>query len=69
MPTVTLETTNIYSNGDYYLCGTALPDLFGGFTTSFKIFDFDLSAQFNYSIGGRKWDSGYQSLMTPLTDR
>ena len=47
MPTVTLETTNIYSNGDYYLCGTALPDLFGGFTTSFKIFDFDLSAQFN----------------------
>lgn len=60
-----LETTNVYSNGDYYLCGSALPDLFGGFNTSIKAFGFDLSAQFNYSIGGRKWDSGYQSLMTP----
>ncbi len=59
-----ITTTDVYSEGSYYNCGTALPDLFGGFNTSFKIRDFDLSAQFGYSIGGKKVDSGYMSLMT-----
>lgn len=59
----TITTTDMFDEGDYYNCGTALPDLFGGFSTSFKIFDFDLSTQFNFSIGGKKFDSGYQSLM------
>lgn len=57
-------TTDTYSEGTYYNCGTALPDLFGGFSTSLKIFDFDLAAQFGYSIGGKKIDSGYMSLMS-----
>lgn len=58
-----LTTTESYDEAGYYLCGNALPDIFGGFSTTFKIFDFDLSAQFNYSIGGKKWDYGYQYLM------
>lgn len=58
-----LTTTTRYDDADYYNCGSALPKLFGGFTTSFKVFDFDLTAQFNYSIGGKKWDYTYQWLM------
>lgn len=60
----TTETTSVYSDGSYYLCGNAQPKIFGGFNTSFKIKDFDIAAQFNYSIGGKKWDYGYQALMT-----
>lgn len=56
--------TTEYSQATYYLCGSALPDLFGGFGTSFRYRDFDINATFNYSIGGKKYDSGYQALMT-----
>ncbi len=60
-----LQTTTEYSGGDYYLCGTALPDLFGGFGTTIKLYGFDLSANFAYSVGGKKFDSAYEALMTP----
>lgn len=59
-----LEKTTSYEYATYYECGTALPSVFGGFNTSIKIKDFDLSAQFNYSIGGKKYDSTYSSMMT-----
>ncbi len=59
-----LATTETYQDGDYYLCGSALPDVFGGFNTTFRFFGVDLSAQFNYSIGGKKYDSVYSSMMT-----
>ncbi len=61
----TRSATTDYSNADYYLCGSALPDVLGGFSTSFKIYGFDVSANFNYSLGGLKFDQGYASLMTP----
>ena len=56
-------TTTIYDNGGYYTCGSALPDVFGGFHTTLELYGFDLNVQFNYSIGGKKFDSTYQSLM------
>ena len=43
---------------------SAIPDLYGGFTTSFKFFGVDLSASFAYQIGGWCMDSGYSSLMS-----
>jgi hypothetical protein len=61
----TLATTTSYDDADYYLCGSALPDVLGGFSTAFRIYDFDINASFNYSLGGLKFDSGYQALMTP----
>ena len=64
----TTESTSVYSDASYYLCGDAQPKIFGGFNTSFKIKDFDIAAQFNYSIGGKKWDYGYQALMTAPTN-
>lgn len=59
------QATTSYSEADYYLCGSAQPDVFGGFGTSFRVYDFDLSVSCAYSIGGLMYDSGYQSLMTP----
>lgn len=44
-------------------CGTTLPKVFGGFGTSFRYKDFDLSAQFSYQLGGKIYDGTYQSLM------
>ncbi len=57
-------TTTDYSEATYHICGSALPKVFGGFNTSLRIYGFDLNAQFNYSIGGKKYDSAYQTLMT-----
>lgn len=58
-----LQTTTHFADADYFLCGSALPTVFGGFSTDFKIKNFDISAQFNYSIGGKKFDGGYYGLM------
>lgn len=60
-----VSTTTEIANAAYVNCGSALPDVFGGFGTTLRLFGFDLSAQFNYSIGGKKLDTGYQGLMTP----
>ena len=60
-----LATTTSYESADYYLCGSALPKVFGGFNTTFTFFGVDLTAQFNYSIGGKKYDSTYGYLMSP----
>lgn len=57
-------TTTSFDSADYYLCGSALPDAFGGFHTSISLYGFDLNAQFNYSIGGKKYDTVYQNMMT-----
>ena len=53
-----------YETGSYFDCGTALAPVYGGFSTSFEYKGFDLSANFNYQIGGQVYDSGYQNLMT-----
>ena len=63
-----ISTTEYFDEASYFIGETALPKVFGGFTTSFNIFDFDINAQFNYSIGGKKADYGYMYLMTaPIT--
>jgi hypothetical protein len=57
-------TTTQWSDASFYDCGSALPDVYGGFGTTFNAYGFDLSAQFSYSIGGKKWDYAYQGYMT-----
>ena len=61
------EATTKYDEADYYLCGSALPDVYGGFGTSLSYKGFDLSADFTYQIGGLVYDSDYASLMAPPT--
>ena len=48
-------TTSDYAKAEYYKCGSASPDLFGGFSTSLYYKDFDFSATFGYSIGGKTY--------------
>ena len=43
--------------------GTALPTVYGSFTTSLTYKDFQLNGLFTYSMGGKMIDYSYQSLM------
>lgn len=57
------EKTTNYAEADYQLCGDVLPDVYGGFGTSFRWKDFDISVDFQYQLGGKIYDSSYQLLM------
>lgn len=61
------ETTTEYADASYYLCGTALPDAYGGFGTSFAWKGFDFSIDFAFQIGGQVYDSDYAGLMAAPT--
>jgi len=54
------ETTSDYTEADYYKCGSASPDLFGGFSTTLTWKNFDLGAVFGYSIGGKIYNYSRQ---------
>ena len=65
--TVTQTTTTNPSEATMHLCGTALPDVYGGFGTSLSYKGFDLSLAFTYQIGGQVYDGDYASMMgSPL---
>ena len=56
------------NEASYYRQGTYTPDFFGGFALNVKLWDFDLSATFDYQIGGKGYDARYASLMSPDSD-
>ena len=56
--------TTDYSTASYHLCGTALPDVYGGFGTSVAYKGFDFSVDFSYQLGGQVYDSDYASAMS-----
>ena len=66
METVKVKTSK-YDEASYYLCGTALPEIYGGFGTSLNWKGFDLSVDFAFQIGGQVYDSDYASLMSNPT--
>jgi TonB-linked SusC/RagA family outer membrane protein len=57
------ETTTVYNDADYYNAGDVMPDVYGGFGTSFSWKGFDFSADFQYQIGGKVYDGSYAGLM------
>ena len=57
------EKTSDYSVADYHLCGTALPDVYGGFGTSLSWKGLEVSVNFSYQIGGQVYDTTYASEM------
>ncbi len=63
----TTNPSDISDDRDFFDCGTALPDFYGGFNTSVSFFGFDFNASFAYSVGGKAMDWGYQSLMSVPT--
>ena len=58
------ETVTKTSDATMHLCGTALPDVYGGFSTSFSYKGIDFSADFAYQIGGQVYDGDYASSMS-----
>ena len=56
--------TTDYSNATRYLQESALPDVYGGFSTSVSAFGFDASIAFTYQLGGLVYDSGYANFMS-----
>ena len=62
-----VTTTTNASDATYYLCGTALPKVYGGFGTSLSYKGFDFSIDFSYQLGGKVYDSSYASMMSSPT--
>ena len=56
-----------YSDASYHLCGTALPDVYGGFGTSLSWKGLEVSVNFSYQIGGKVYDTTYASEMNSST--
>ena len=56
--------TKVYSEATDYLCGSAVPDLYGGFGTSVEFFGFDFGVNFTYQIGGLTYDGDYAGMMS-----
>lgn len=56
-------TTSVYADAIQYVQGSALPDLTGGISNTFSYKEFELSALFAYSIGGKILDNDYISMM------
>lgn len=48
-----------------YIFGSRIPDLYGSISTALKYKGFDFNVLFTYSIGGKVYDSIYNSLMEP----
>lgn len=61
-------TTTNWSEASNYT-HSMLPAASGGFSTTLKVYDFDISAIFDYQIGGKIYDFGYASLMNPVTNK
>ncbi len=61
--TTTTDYTSITRDEDYFNCGTALPDFYGGFNTGISAYGFDFNISFAYSVGGKVMDWTYQQLM------
>lgn len=59
--------TGVYSEADNpqskIVAGTALPDLLGGFSTNLQFKDFELSALFAYSLGGKIYNADKLMIM------
>lgn len=65
---IEVEKTSDWSSATQkYVGKSALPKLQGGFGFDLKLWDFDLTANFTYSIGGYGYDNVYASLMKDNT--
>ena len=59
----TNETTSVYGQAGRFIQDNSLPDLVGGLNNTFTYKNFDLSALFTFSIGGKILDNDYIQLM------
>ena len=59
----TTDPTGITRDEDFFNCGTALPDFYGGFDTGLSAYGIDFNISFAYSVGGKVMDWAYMGLM------
>ena len=59
-------TTTVIGEASRYASGSILPKVFGGFNTSFRYKNLDVSASFDYQLGGKVYDAIYASYMSPM---
>ena len=59
----TTDPTRITLDEDFFNCGTALPDFYGGFNTGISAYGIDFNVSFAYSVGGKVMDWTYMQLM------
>ncbi len=63
-PTGNIITTNDRVNASEFFTGkSAIPDVYGGFSTAFSYKNFSLNIGFAYQIGGYGYDGIYQNLL------
>ncbi len=62
-PTGQRVLTNDVTKASYYYKGTAVPDISGGVTNSFRYKNFDLSFLVTFSYGGLFYDGNYAGIM------
>lgn len=55
--------TNVFNEGSYGFHGSAIPDVTGGVTNSFRYKNFDLSILTTFSYGSLFYDGNYASIM------
>lgn len=60
----TTENYSDVSSDDYQWCGSAIPNVFGSLTNSFRWKGFDLSFMWYASFGSKMWDYQYQERTT-----
>ncbi|MBR0242950.1 MAG: SusC/RagA family TonB-linked outer membrane protein [Bacteroidaceae bacterium] len=60
-------TTTDFNKATYYEQGSIMPKVSGGFSTTLKLYNVDISANFDYQLGGKIYDFGYAYLMNPIT--
>ncbi len=58
------KVTNNQAKAKYDWAGTSMPKVFGSVTPSFNVYGVDISIQFNYSVGGKVYDTNWASLMS-----
>jgi len=64
---ITENTSDVTSDDQKQYLGSSLPAIFGGYSNTFKIFDFDLSVMLYYSIGGLLYDTDYSQMVAYRT--
>jgi TonB-linked SusC/RagA family outer membrane protein len=66
-PTGKRVLTDDITKASYYFVGSAIPDIQGGLSNSFRYKNFDLSFLFTFSYGGKYLDGNYETLMSSGT--
>ncbi|MCG8579341.1 MAG: TonB-dependent receptor [Bacteroidales bacterium] len=62
------QVTSDYEDAERVRLGLAIPDVFGGISNNFSYKNIDFSFYFYYSIGGKVYNSDYQTNMHDGTD-